>query len=442
MAIYHCNISNVSRASGSTSCASLSYIESEKVKDDRLGKTFYYSGEDRVIHKELFLPEEHPERFEDEKVLFNELELYDRGERVRTAKKIKTALPYELSDEEQREVVKDYAKRLTDKGYGVFVAIHREPDGHNPHCHFLVTNRPIDREGFAKIKTKKEYALDENGERIPLIDKETGKQKVDKRNRKQWKRVDVLVNPLDTKQFLEELREGWAIDCNKHLEAEEQISHLSYKARGIEKIPTKHEGRVAREIEKKGGTSELCEYNREVRSINQALAKVQEQIKKIAEKIEELKTKVVEKVQALPVMGLRDWAESIKADREEDIDDLAELGIEPLEVDFYAVWPEGLDKDYWEGYLWEYSYYELRNAREDTSSQSIQKLIDLKKEHAVKVWNSPVWQNNEHALITQLFDLDYDIPKLPSFKDFVEKNRQEESPSVTLSRPRKLDHIR
>ena len=31
------------------------------------------------------------------------------------------------------------------------------------------------------------YVLDENGERVPLIDKKTGQQKVDNRNRKQWK---------------------------------------------------------------------------------------------------------------------------------------------------------------------------------------------------------------------------------------------------------------
>ena len=37
MAIYSCNISNVSRAKGSSSCATLSYISGEKVRDERLG---------------------------------------------------------------------------------------------------------------------------------------------------------------------------------------------------------------------------------------------------------------------------------------------------------------------------------------------------------------------------------------------------------------------
>ncbi len=36
-------------------------------------------------------------------------------------------------------------------------------------------------------KTKKVYELDENGERVPLIDKKTGQKKVDKQNRQQSK---------------------------------------------------------------------------------------------------------------------------------------------------------------------------------------------------------------------------------------------------------------
>ncbi len=41
--------------------------------------------------------------------------------------------------------------------------------------------------GNGEQKQKKVYVLDENGERIPLIDKKTGQQKVDNRSRKQWK---------------------------------------------------------------------------------------------------------------------------------------------------------------------------------------------------------------------------------------------------------------
>jgi hypothetical protein len=38
------------------------------------------------------------------------------------------------------------------------------------------------------------HLTDENGERIPLIDKRTGQQKVDKQNRKQWKCEIIATN--------------------------------------------------------------------------------------------------------------------------------------------------------------------------------------------------------------------------------------------------------
>ena len=47
--------------------------------------------------------------------------------------------------------------------------------------------RPLTENGEWGAKTKKVYILDEKGERVPLIDKKTGQQKVDKRNRNQWK---------------------------------------------------------------------------------------------------------------------------------------------------------------------------------------------------------------------------------------------------------------
>lgn len=87
MAIYSCNISNVSRAKGSSSCATLSYISGEKVRDERLGKTFRYGREERVILTETLLPEGAPVEFQNPAVLFNAIENYETAENARTAKK-------------------------------------------------------------------------------------------------------------------------------------------------------------------------------------------------------------------------------------------------------------------------------------------------------------------------------------------------------------------
>ena len=42
------------------------------------------------------------------------------------------------------------------------------PDSGNPHCHIMLTMRPLDERGAWAAKSKKEYDLDENGERIRL----------------------------------------------------------------------------------------------------------------------------------------------------------------------------------------------------------------------------------------------------------------------------------
>lgn len=63
-------------------------------------------------------------------------------------------------------------------GYAATYAIHTDKAGNNPHAHILVANRRIDpKTGKWAAKRRTEYALDQNGERIPVIDPATGEQK-------------------------------------------------------------------------------------------------------------------------------------------------------------------------------------------------------------------------------------------------------------------------
>ena len=57
MSIYSCNISNVCRAAGSSSCATLSYISGKKVKEDRTGEIYQYGRDERVEYVGTILPE-------------------------------------------------------------------------------------------------------------------------------------------------------------------------------------------------------------------------------------------------------------------------------------------------------------------------------------------------------------------------------------------------
>ena len=110
---------------------------------------------------------------------------------------------------------------------------------------------------------------------------------MDKRNRKQWKRINVEQNPLDKKEFLQGLRESWAAECNKYLSPDLQIDHRSNEARGLEEEPTIHEGYVARQIEKEGGISERCEFNRDTKERNGLIYQFKQLVNQVKELIYE-----------------------------------------------------------------------------------------------------------------------------------------------------------
>lgn len=286
MAIFHMSISNVSRAKGSSSCASLAYIAASKVYEERTHQTYSYGRKERVMKVATLLPDGAPHAYADATQLFNAIEKHEQASNARTAKKIVVALPRELSLDESDEILTDFIRdNLCANGYCATYAIHRDKDGNNPHAHILVANRQINKKGEWSSKRKMEYALDEKGERIPLIDKKTGKQKVDKRNRKQWKRISAEQNPLDKKQFLEQLREAWAVECNKHLSQEDRIDHRSNAARGIDDIPTIHEGYAARAMEARGDVSERMEINRQIRLKNDLIHQLIETLKEIRDRV-------------------------------------------------------------------------------------------------------------------------------------------------------------
>lgn len=285
MAIYHCSVSNVSRAKGSSACATLSYISAEKVYEERTGQTYSYGRGERVIAVGTIIPEYAPKEYENPSTLFNSIENYEKAENARIAKKIEVALPRELDLSEQKQIVEDYIRNnLTSEGYCATYAIHNDKENNNPHAHILVANRPVNEKGEWSSKRKMEYVLDENGERIPRLD-ENGQQKTDKNGRKQWVRINAEQNPLDKKAFLEKLRAGWAEECNRHLDADQQIDHRSYADQGIDLIPTIHEGYASRETENKGGVSERAEINREIKEKNQLIRQLSAQLKEMSAKL-------------------------------------------------------------------------------------------------------------------------------------------------------------
>ena len=92
-------------------------------------------------------------------------------------------------------------------------------------------------------KTKKVYVLDESGECVQKKKKKTGQQKVDKRNRKQWKCYTADSTGWNSRENAKMWRKDLADTINA---ANEQLGialhweHCSFKEQGIDREPAIH----------------------------------------------------------------------------------------------------------------------------------------------------------------------------------------------------------
>ena len=168
IAIYHCNIGIVSRGKGKSAVAAAAYRSGEKITNEWDGMPHDYTRKRGVVHTEILLPPHAPPSFSDRATLWNSVELYEKAGNAQLAREIDAALPIELSREEQIRLVREYcSSQFVSRGMCVDFAIH-DTDSGNPHCHIMLTMRPLDERGAWAAKSKKEYDLDENGERIRL----------------------------------------------------------------------------------------------------------------------------------------------------------------------------------------------------------------------------------------------------------------------------------
>lgn len=159
------------------------------MEEKETGYTHDYTRKSGVIYSEIFLPANVPQEYQNREILWNEVQKVEKKSDAQLAREIEVALPVELSREEQITLLQKYiAENFTSAGMCADMAIHeKHVDGktvlhQNPHAHILLTTRGFKEDGSWAPKEKKTYALDENGERIPLMDENTGLQKLGKRN--------------------------------------------------------------------------------------------------------------------------------------------------------------------------------------------------------------------------------------------------------------------
>lgn len=233
------------------------YISGQELHDSSNETVADYSNKKGVLYSAVVLPKEAPERLQNPEVLWNEVEKMEgkRKDSVLFREWI-CCLEKHLTMEEKFKVAEEFAKQLASEGMAVQYAIHQGHDGNdNDHIHYLGTVRGFENGEWKSRRVKPQiYLLDEEGNRIPVIDKTTGEQKKNRDGSKVWKKSKVEYEDSFNEMHIgnvERWRRQFAEIENQYLVEEFKVSAESYETQGIDKIPGQHLGKGASNVQKK-----------------------------------------------------------------------------------------------------------------------------------------------------------------------------------------------
>ena len=316
MAIYHLEAKVVSRGAGRSAVAASAYLSCSHLYNDYDGIQHDYTRKQGLVWQEVFLPEYAPQEWQDREQLWNAVEEAEKSRDSRLAREFVVALPIELNCEEQIALLQEFIQeQFVADGMCADAAIH-DTDGHNPHAHILLTVRPLDEQGKWQYKTEKEYLSMRNGEergftaaefkvaqnmgwekqypykvgrkKVYMIPSEANAQglvRADKHPKStRYGRQNPISERWNSEEQLVAWRAAWADVSNRYLERagrEERIDHRSNAARGLDEIPTIHEGVAAQALERKGIISNRCEINRQIREQNRLIRAIRDEITRL-----------------------------------------------------------------------------------------------------------------------------------------------------------------
>ena len=242
MATYHFSARIIKRSQNKSAVAAAAYRAGERYYDERLEKQYDYTNKS-VSHSEILAPDHAGDWAKDRDSLWNTVQNKERQfwSNGQLARDFDIALPRELSLEENKALIRDFAQRnFVDRGMIADINIHEEKasdGGMNPHAHVMLTMKEVDEE--------------------------TGELKSAKN--RDWNK----------KALLKEWRQDWAASINKVYDQkgiDEQVDHRTLIDQGVDREPQIHVGFTAHNIEEKGGYSERFERNETIKESNRLLA--------------------------------------------------------------------------------------------------------------------------------------------------------------------------
>ena len=287
IALFHFHVTQIKRSAGQSAVAAAAYRSGEKLHSEYYGEDSDYTRKGGVICSEILLPPQAPPSFSDRETLWNAVEKVERGKRAQLAYSFDIALQNEFSMQENIELARHFLlEQCVSRGMVADYAIHQpdKKDGgiQNPHFHVMCPIRPIEPDGKWGNKQRREYVLDEQGERIR---DEAGNYVFNAVPTTDWGKPETL----------EFWREQWAQLCNTRF-AEKgldcRIDHRSYERQGVEQIPTQHEGPTVRAMEAKGIRTNKGDLNRWIRKTNAMFREAKQKIAALIDWLKEVKAEL------------------------------------------------------------------------------------------------------------------------------------------------------
>ncbi|AJA11207.1 conjugal transfer relaxase TraA [Sphingopyxis fribergensis] len=235
MAIFHLSVKVISRAAGRSAVAAAAYRSAERLHDERLDRAHDFTNKSGVVHSEVLLPENAPDKWRDRERLWNDVEAFEKRKDAQLSREVEFAIPREMNQSQGIELARDFVQReFVDQGMVADLNVHWDigADGlAKPHAHVMLTMREIvvgdDGEaGFgAKIRD--------------------------------WNRTELV----------EQWRERWADHVNERLaelDIDARIDHRSLEAQGIALEPQDKIGPAASRMEGRGLEAERLEEHRDI----------------------------------------------------------------------------------------------------------------------------------------------------------------------------------
>ena len=272
----HTHVDIVSRSKGESVIAKAAYNARDKLQDEYYGKTHDYSKKTDLVFSKIFLPEHIPKEFSNREYLWNSVEKIEKSKNSQLARNLLFTLPRELNEEDRINLISEFIEEnFTSKGMIADCNVHNPMASDNeeqPHAHILLTLREIDEQGKWKPKSRKEYILDENGEKIKL---KSGNYKSRKVNLNDWNEPDKA----------KEWRENFSKKANEYLarnNIDKRIDPRTFGEQGREELPQVHLGTASFQMEKKGIQTERGNHNRKIIALNAEVKKLKEEIAEIS----------------------------------------------------------------------------------------------------------------------------------------------------------------